>query len=585
MRIIKELKHFFLTGGNFSLLVVIFFGVLASRHLLFESGYFNMHDDLQMMRQLMMEKCFADLQIPCRWIPDMGYGYGFPLFNFYPPLPYLVGQMFRILDFSFVDTVKLTSSLSFILSGLAMYFLAKEIFLPAGRRVGKLGGIVSSIFYIWAPYHAVDVYVRGAMNEAWALVWFPVILLASYKVISDKQKAKRWLIALGLSWAGLLLSHNLMVLIFAPVFAAWCLLWIHKSKNLVSSIQYLVSAGLLAFGLAAFFTLPAIFEQKYVQVSTLVTGYYEYVAHFATISQLLLSRFWGYGPSVWLEDDRMSFQIGHLHWILSLIVGGLVIYKMLKERKKIPIIRNQLFIILFFIAVGWFSAFMAHLRSIGIWQAIEPLKFVQFPWRFLTITTFAFSFIAGSTVLFFKKQSYRLLVTGILVTGILALNWNYFRPEHGKLGPLTDSEKFTAAAWELQQTAGIYDYLPQVAKYAPKSPRKEPAEYLMNAGVVHDVREGTNWMKFAIDGEGGMVRANIFNFPNWRVLVDGKEASVSTTDDDLGRVHFAVLPGMHTVEIKLVDTPIRKLGNLISLVSIFALLFVWRRYSQRNISS
>ena len=39
---------------------VVVLGILASRTLLFQSGYFNMHDDLQMMRQLQMEKCFED---------------------------------------------------------------------------------------------------------------------------------------------------------------------------------------------------------------------------------------------------------------------------------------------------------------------------------------------------------------------------------------------------------------------------------------------------------------------------------------------------------------------------------------------
>src|SRR3989344_8647632 len=84
-----------------ALLIVVFFGLLASRQL-FKPGYFNMHDDLQMMRQLEMEKCFKDGQIPCRWIPDMGYGYGFPLYNFYPPLPYWIGMLVRVIGFSFV---------------------------------------------------------------------------------------------------------------------------------------------------------------------------------------------------------------------------------------------------------------------------------------------------------------------------------------------------------------------------------------------------------------------------------------------------------------------------------------------------
>src|SRR3990172_6053422 len=101
MKLIKKMT----SNSNFwPLVVVILFGLMAAKGLI-GSGYFNMHDDLQMMRQLEMEKCFLDRQIPCRWVPDMGYGYGFPLFNFYPPLPYLVGQIIRLLGFQFVDTI------------------------------------------------------------------------------------------------------------------------------------------------------------------------------------------------------------------------------------------------------------------------------------------------------------------------------------------------------------------------------------------------------------------------------------------------------------------------------------------------
>ncbi|MCX6705964.1 MAG: hypothetical protein NTV24_02555, partial [Candidatus Woesebacteria bacterium] len=371
----------------FPIFIVIFAALLAGRTLL-TSGYFKMHDDLQMMRQLEMEKCFLDLQIPCRWIPDMGYGFGFPLFNYYPPLPYLVGELFRVVGFSFVDTAKLVFLISFIFSGITMYFFSKEFF-------GKVGGVLSSVFYIWAPYRAVDVYVRGAMNEAWAFIWFPVILLFSYKLLTVGQKPGRakagLVILLSLSWVGLFLSHNLMVLIFTPIFAIWCLFWLWRFKKPVSSIKYLVSSSLLALGLTAFFTLPAILEQKYVQVDTLINGYYEYIAHFATLNQLFISRFWGYGPSVWMENDGMPFQVGHIHWILSLII--LVVLVVLFLRKKLnPKLHTTYYILLFFILIGWFAAFMAHSRSTFIWQVIPALKFVQFPWRFLTLVTFSFSF-------------------------------------------------------------------------------------------------------------------------------------------------------------------------------------------------
>src|SRR6266852_9338680 len=95
------------------LLVVIIFGLIAAKGLI-GSGYFNMHDDLQMMRQLEMEKCFLSLHIPCRGVPDKGYGFGFPLFNFYPPLPYLFGEIFRVFGVAVVVTVKLTFIFAFL---------------------------------------------------------------------------------------------------------------------------------------------------------------------------------------------------------------------------------------------------------------------------------------------------------------------------------------------------------------------------------------------------------------------------------------------------------------------------------------
>lgn len=556
------------------ILIVLVAAFLAGRTF-FTPGYFNMHDDLQMMRQLEMEKCFKDLQIPCRWIPDMGYGFGFPLFNFYPPLPYLVGEIFRLVGFSFVDTVKLVTALSFFVSGIAMYLLAKEFF-------GRAGGVVSAIFYIWAPYHAVDIYVRGAMNEAWALVWFPLILWTGYRLIKEKNNISKWIIALAISWTGLFMSHNLMVLIFTPVFAGWVLLFLWREKAW-TKISQLFTSGLLAFCLSAFFTLPAILEQKYVHVETLVAGYFEYIAHFVSIGQLLISRFWGYGPSVWGLDDRMPFQIGHIHWILSLVLVLLLVYRYFKTRK----IDNWLLIIGYFVLVGWFAAFMTHVRSTPIWQAIPVLKFVQFPWRFLTLTTFSFSFIAGGIVLFLKPFGrLGMIIPSFLIILLVIINWNYFLPEHGKMGPLTDQEKFSGAAWDLQQTAGIFDYLPVNARENPRGPQKYLAEVQEGNGKIENPKAGTNWATFTanIKSVKAVVIIGIYEFPKWKVFMDGKEIKEYVPQEEKwGRMWIEIPKGEHQVSVRLENTPIRTISNAVSLISWLGLLVfaLWAKKTNR----
>lgn len=550
------------------LLVVFVFAILASRTLIFEKGYFNMHDDLQMMRQLEMEKCFLDGQIPCRWVPDMGYGYGFPLFDFYPPLPYLVGEIFRVMQFSFVNTVKLDFALAIILSGITMYYLAKEFF-------GKWGGIISSVFYIWAPYHAVDIYVRGEMAEGWAMIWFPFILWASYKLMkSDKKRIINWILGLAVGWAGLLLTHNLMAMIFMPVFAVWCFIFWIKERD-YKKVLYFFTSGVIALGLSSFFTLPAVLEQKYIHIATLTQGYYEYIAHYATINQLLFSRFWGYGASVWGPNDGMSFQVGIIYWVLSLIliVFGILFFVNKKKNKIDPYI---LYVLVFSIVFAWFAAFMAHQDSTFIWKKIPILAFVQFPWRFISLVILGFSIAAGSIAVFIKNKFVYFLVCIFLVI----LNWNYFLPKGGKMGELTDAQKFSGVAWNLQRTAGIYDYLPLTADENPKAPQTTIAKVMNGEGRITKASQGTDWAKFDTNlTSNSTIRINLFQFPVWKILIDGKptKASIPTTEK-WGRMYINIPSGTHSVFLKLQNTPLRNFANTISLVSWVILLtfLLWR---------
>ncbi|MBI4058854.1 hypothetical protein HY404_01285 [Candidatus Microgenomates bacterium] len=561
-------------------ILLIFISLLASRDLLLP-GYFPMHDDLQMMRQLQLEKCFKDLQIPCRWVPDMGYGYGFPLFNYYPPLPYLVGQVFRLVGFHFTEVAKIIFLLSIMLSGFTMYLLAKEFW-------GRFGGVVSATFYIWAPYHALDVFVRGAMNESWALVWFPLLLWSTYKLIvsTSPAPAKRdhpssilkWVMILALAWAALLLSHNIMVLIFTPVLAVWSLWWLWRTGKF-NKVPMLAIGGIWGIGLAAFFTLPVFFEKNLVHVETLTQGYYEYIAHFATFKQLFFSRFWGYGASVWMDGDGMAFPVGHVHWILALVIVVLTIASIIfKKKKKFNL--NLVALVGFLLVVGIGAAFMAHSRSTPIWLTFPFLSIVQFPWRFLTLTIFSLSFLAGALVVLLAPLRVigKAIISALLIF-LIIFNFNFFRVE--RTGPVTDQEKFSGEAWRLQQTAGIYDYLPKGARIAPQSARKEPLEIDSGKAEFSQTKEGTNWLKtnIKVNSDNATVVVNIFNFPNWKAWIDGKKTEIKVLPkDDLARISLLVPQGDHKLEVRLTNTPIRTVGNMISLISWFILLrILWKR--------
>ena len=66
------------------------------------------------------------------------------------------------------------------------------------------------------------------------------------------------------------------------------------------------------------------------------------------------------------------------------------------------------------------------------------------------------------------------------------------------------------------------------------------------------------------------VVASVFDYPNWRVYVDGERVD-HVAGISHGQIVFGVPPGTHRVELRLEDTGVRRLGNLLSLASWSAL--------------
>lgn len=516
-----------------------------------------MHDDMQIIRQLEMDKCLKDGQIPCRWTPDLGYGYGYPLFNFYPPLPYLVGEIIHLSGFSYVETVKISAILLISLSALAMYFLGKEL-------KGPFAGFLAGLLYTYAPYRALNIFVRGAFNEAWASLFFPLILLFSYKYFKNLKNKN--LIFLSLSWAGLFLSHNPMALTFALFFAPWCLYWYFSATKKINFkiILPLIYSGLFALALSAFFTLPVIFESKFTQVESMFENYYHYGVHFLSIKQLFFSNFWGDGPSVWGAPDAMSFAIGPLYWLIPSIILIFYSIKFFKKRS----FKNFLPILIVLLAL--FGIVMTHERFSFLWTILSPIQKIQFPWRFLNHSLFFFSlsfiFLPDIVDTFSKKLKYFILP--VLVIAVISLNYKYFFPV--SYGSLEDSQKFSGLAWTNQITSGIYDYLPKTASTAAKEPAKEIIDDVDPPSSNFELlsyKKGSNWWLFNLknEEEANFTLATL-HFPNFEIY-DNNQLIAYDIEPELGRIVISLIPDEHQIYLKFVDTPIRKISNFISLFS------------------
>ncbi|KKR00344.1 MAG: hypothetical protein UT24_C0013G0010 [Candidatus Woesebacteria bacterium GW2011_GWB1_39_12] len=508
-----------------------------------------MHDDLQVMRVYEMGKCFSDGQIPCRWSPDMVYGYGQAMFNYYSAFPYYLGQFIRMtLPVSIMATVKLLFFISLIGAAFGMYLLAKEFW-------GKTGGILAALFYTYAPYHALDIFVRGALAESFSLAILPFLWLSLYKLIKNPSFVK--VFAASILVFLLLTTHNISSMIYAPFTTIWVLFWIIYLKNWRST-RYVVTSGLFGLGLSSFFILPAIFEQNLIRVEYLTLDYSDFHAHFVTLNQLFLERKWGYGPSIFGPYDDLSFQIGWPHWFLGFIVIGIVIYGLGKRKYKEVILAVSL------ITLFLFTAFLAHPRSLFIWESLPLIKFVQFPWRFLGLSMFFLSFALGNI------GNIRLPLKPFFVCLIfiltLALNIGYFKP-YNFSRQVKDEDKLTGIGFDLQQKAAILDYLPKTAEIAPPAPAFEVPKVISGEGVIDNFTKQSNRFSFDADiYSASEVVVPVMYFPNWIVIVDNQKVA-SGINGAHGVISVKLSAGKHIVRGRFTDTPVRSIGNAITVIT------------------
>ncbi|OGD04685.1 hypothetical protein A3B58_03795 [Candidatus Amesbacteria bacterium RIFCSPLOWO2_01_FULL_48_50] len=527
----------------YSLLLLI----LPTFSLLFRPGLHTTHD-FHFFRQFEFDRCIADGIFPCRWSANAGMGYGEPVYNYYGQFPYWLGQVFRFVNFSVIDSVKSVFIVSLLLSAVFMYLLARRFW-------GNLGGLISAAFYVYAPYRAVDVWVRGALPESLAFVFYPVILWVLDLYLETPRPKYLW--ALALAGSALILTHNLSALMFVPFALVWYF-WRAGSLRRLTSAPGLLLAFIASLLLAAFYLFPVIFESRLVTLSETTKVYYEYGLHFASLSQLFLSRFWGYGGSVWGPNDTMSFSVGHLHWLAPLLT---LTWLFLRRQFRSPITVYCLL----FTFLGFFAIFLTHGKSDFLWRLLPPMLYIQFPWRFLTMSTLWLSLATGvvSKILPNKIIPYLLLL-------LLFTNSGFFRPDIWR--SITDSQQFSGQLWDEQRSSSLSDYWP---KYASRL----PAEF---APSLPDVVSGNvaifGFQKLsqsaeatlAVDSESAEIRFPIAYFPGWQGKVSGKTLAVYPSGE-LGLVTLKLPAGIHDIRLSFADTPVRRMGNLISLAALILL--------------
>lgn len=526
---------------------------------LFISGYFPMHDDTQVARVVVMGRALRQGQFPVRWVSDLGYGYGYPIYNFYGPLPYYVGGSLYAAG---VDSVVATKAMF----GIGALIGAVFLYLSLEPIIGMLAAVTGSLLFLYAPYHAVDIYVRGAVDEYWAIAFLPVLLWGILRVCENKRQTTGIVIG-SLGLFGVIVSHTILGFLTTILFAAGTLIYgiieYIQKRSISRSTIFLCLILVLGLGLSAFFWLPAFGELRVTGVAAMVknapTNFFD---HFVCINQLWDSP-WGYGGSAPGCIDGMSFKLGKLQLILS--IAGIVAFIVSVIRKKLTkttglmIIASLLFLVS---VVGTIDV------SKPIWSLVPFVSFIQYPWRLLSFTILAMGVCGGYFISTLPNRNTRIVVALIVIAVCIFMNSKLFKPQYIYFSASKNYETSQELRFNISKISD--EYLPP-AIIKPTIVNDIVIQPIDNSKTlqVNFLKNSDTYLKAqVVSSSQQQVVLKKAYFPGWQYLVNGK-IIVPTIVHGLPSV--VVFKGISIIEAKFTDTPIRVWGNFIA-VATFILL-------------
>lgn len=497
---------------NLFLIFILIILAIPSVISLFHPGFFQSDDgEWMIIRFSAFHQVLRAGEFPVRFLSRLNYEYGYPVANFlYPGFMYL-GEIPKILGFGFVDSIKIIFGLSMVGSLIFTFLWLRKFF-------GKLESFVGALFYLYAPYHLYDIYTRGSVGEVLALAIVPFILW------QIERKSFFWS-ALGIEF--LILSHNTLAVLFLPLIIAYLLL---RKQFLIFNSLFLI---LLGFGLSAFFWLPALADLQYTVFSqTAVSSWSSYFA------------------------DASLIGIPIIFIFLLLII--------LFITKKIAIAKHRLTVIFFI--VGILSLFFSVELSKPVWNFL-PASFIQFPFRFLSITILSAAFLtAVSLSVLPKNLKFITLAILLLLLGFSA------KP---LLSPSLFFDKGDSFYSTNEGTTTVKnEYMPKWVKIPPSKRPDTKVANLNGQELINVTAVTPKKISFNVYlPTPRVIQVNTVYFPGWTAFVNGAKANIDYNNEE-GLIRINLAKGQNNVQVVFSETPLRVGADLISLVSLATLLFL-----------
>jgi 6-pyruvoyl-tetrahydropterin synthase related domain len=453
------------------------------------------------------------------WLAESNYGLGDLRFTVYPPgLYYLMSAARSLTGDWYSATVSVFALLS-VTGGLGAYLWARSFLNP---RLALWAGV----FYVLAPYRLNEIYQASLLSEYAACSLLPFAFAFVERICSRKNSID--VLGLGAAYALLILTHLPLTVIGSMSLALYALfrLFADKTGSDNSSRrpieQILRNAGRLAIGVAiglsagSFFWTSMIAELPWIKAhGTEPNAYYDYRLNFLFSTGALTNR------NTWYANLLALV-------VLASLLPGLALLKNWFRRDSTAAAVRGLFIVLLA------SFLMATPLSRPIWMLVPKLSEIQFPWRWLSVTSLTGSLLLAAAIPMWKDRLRNAVRPRDLVVGfafVLALIFigSQIIYDTEYLGHAS----FQAMTWEIRGAVSFKDFLPLWARdfnSVEKMRNKIDAGSRAVAITTWDSEHRT----FHLDqGEATSVRVQTYFYPHWIAHSAGRILPSSATNDGL----------------------------------------------------
>ncbi|MGA9509668.1 MAG: 6-pyruvoyl-tetrahydropterin synthase-related protein [Candidatus Sulfotelmatobacter sp.] len=476
---------------------------------------------------------------------------------FYPPASWALGAGLSAI-FPWILVSDIYIWLVLVAAGASMFLLAR-------RWLGRRDATFAAVLYAVNPYHLVIVYWRSAFAELLAACLLPLLVLALLRAEEGRARGTIFLsLVLAASW--LVNAPAAVMIHYSTALLVLVIAWQRRSGRILLTSGMAVVLGA---ALAAFYLVPAVYEQKWVNIAQAVSAgsrpldnflfvhttdadhdAFNRVISWVVIAEIVLTMVAAWAARGWRRRNReLSRELSRELWDSLAIWGAACTVLML------PI--TNLF-----------------------WNILPKMRFMQFPWRWTLCLGVPFTLFI---VLGVRRWPARVgLYVATLCVIIFA--WHHFQaPWWDTSADLREMQDnvVTGVGYE-----GTDEYTPNGAD--PSAVDKDARRVTVEGpahGAIRILEWGAERKTFSADMSGAdNLVLHLFNYPAWRVEVNGKIVEARTREGT-GQMLVPVAAGANRVQIIFVRTWDRTLGAWISMVAIVFVLMTLRNTAGRVVHS